>query len=76
MLVCSAAAAPFMRRAEQCAVLWFAELNERRLYRDLEFSSMHQYAYESLKFSKSKFYQFMNMAKLLEQLPAVEEREL
>ena len=32
--------------AQQCAVLWFAEVKRRRLYRELGFSSIYQYAME------------------------------
>ena len=37
-----------MQRAERAAVLCFAEINERRLYRELGYSSIHMYAAEAL----------------------------
>ena len=30
--------------AQQCAVLWFAEVKRRQLYRELGFSSIYQYS--------------------------------
>ena len=40
-----------MDRAQHCAVLWFAEIWQRKLYRQLGYSSMNQYAAEELGFS-------------------------
>ena len=41
-------------RAQHCAVLWFGEIMQRKLYRDLGFSSMRQYAIEALGFSSTR----------------------
>ena len=41
-----------MDRAQHCAVLWFAEIMKRRLYRELGYSSMYQYASEELGFPR------------------------
>ena len=62
-----------MEAAEHCAVLWFAEIMNRRLYRMLGFSNMAQYAEVELKFSKTRSGNFMHLARKLEQLPAVKK---
>jgi len=41
-----------MDRAQQCAVLWFGDIMQRRLYRELGYSSINQYARVELEFSK------------------------
>ncbi len=51
-------------QAQYCAVLWFAEIFQRGLYRDLGFSSMNQYAEEGLGFSHSRTRDFMQLAKV------------
>jgi 5-methylcytosine-specific restriction endonuclease McrA len=58
-------------RARKCAVLWFAEILDRRLYRDLGYSSMPQYARQALGFSETRTGDFMRLARKLEKLPAV-----
>lgn len=58
-----------MLSAEQAAVLWFADILERRLYRDLGFGTMILYAQNALGFSRSKAYEFLRMARELERLP-------
>ncbi len=58
-----------LRRAEQNAVLLFAELLKHRLYRDLGYATIHLYASEALGFSRRKTYQFIRLANSLEQLP-------
>ena len=60
-----------MENAQQCAVLWFAEVMRRRLYRDLNHSSINQYALVELKFSKTRCGDFVQLARKLELLPAV-----
>lgn len=40
--------------AQHCALLWFAEILERRLYRELGYSSMAGYATGELGFSRAK----------------------
>ena len=57
--------------ARRCAVLWFAEIMERRLYRELGFSSMPAYARQALGFSETRTGDFMRLARKLDQLPAV-----
>jgi hypothetical protein len=63
------AAVAELRRAEQNAVLWFAELMRRRLYRDCGYSSIHAYAEAVLSFGQAKTYQFIRLAEALDGLP-------
>ncbi len=63
------AAVAELRRAEQNAVLWFAELMRRRLYRDCGYSSIHAYAEAVLGFGQAKTYQFIRLAESLDGLP-------
>jgi 5-methylcytosine-specific restriction endonuclease McrA len=60
-------------QARQCAVLWFGEIMKRRLYRDLGYSSINQYARRALGFSKTRTGDYVQLAKKLERLPAVRE---
>ena len=61
-------------RAQHCAVLWFADICARGLYRELGFSSMNQYAAEALGFSRSRTRDFMQLAKKLDALPAIKDK--
>jgi 5-methylcytosine-specific restriction endonuclease McrA len=63
------AAVAELRRAERSAVLWFAELMRRRLYRDCGYSSIHAYAEAVLGFGQAKTYQFIRLAESLDGLP-------
>ncbi|MBM4119075.1 HNH endonuclease [bacterium] len=63
------AAVAELRRAEQNAVLWFAELMRRRLYRDCGYASIHAYADAVLGFGQAKTYQFIKLAESLSELP-------
>ena len=60
-----------LARVEKRAVLLFAEIYERRLFRELGYSSMRQYAREALGFSDGKFYQFQRLADSFKTLPKV-----
>jgi hypothetical protein len=60
-----------MDEARKCAVLWFGEIMSRRLYRDLGYSSINQYARQELGFSDSRTGDFMRLARRLDDLPAV-----
>jgi hypothetical protein len=62
-----------MEAAEHRAVLWFADIMNRRLYCMLGYSNMAQYAAAELKFSKTRSGDFMRLARKLEQLPAVKK---
>jgi len=50
-------------------VLWFSEVQRRKLYRDLGFGLLQHYAREALGFSQAKVYQFLRLANALEELP-------
>jgi 5-methylcytosine-specific restriction endonuclease McrA len=62
-----------MNQAHKCAVLWFAEIMRRRLYRELGYSSINQYAMKGLGFSKTRTGDFIRLGRQLDQLPAVRE---
>ncbi len=62
-----------MRRAEECAVLHFAEILRRKLYRELGHSSIHAYAEIELGFGPSKTYRFIRLAESLGKLPRLKE---
>ena len=62
-----------MESARQCAVLWFADIMERRLLEELGYSSILQYAREGLGFSKTRAGDFIRLARQLEHLPAVKQ---
>ena len=60
-------------RAEYCAVLWFAEIHRRRLFRQFGYSSMNQFATAELHFSRTRTGDFLRLAARLEELPAIRE---
>jgi hypothetical protein len=60
-----------LEHARHCSVLWFADVQRRRLYRDLGYSSINQYALEALGFSKSRTRDFVRLAARLDDLPRV-----
>lgn len=60
-----------MDRARHCAVLWFADVMNRNLYRDLGYSSIHLYAQQELGFSRTRTGDFLRMARRLDDLPHV-----
>ncbi len=58
-----------LRKAEHNAIILFAEIMHRQLYRELGFASIHLYADEALGFSRSKTYEFIRLADSLGKLP-------
>ena len=58
-----------LQRAEQNAVLCFAEIVRRKLYQELGYATIHLYASEALGFSQSRTYRFLRLAEDLERLP-------
>jgi HNH endonuclease/Domain of unknown function (DUF222) len=60
-------------RAQHCAVLWFADILQRGLFRELGYSSMQAYATEALGFSRAKAGDFLRLAGKLEELPQLKE---
>ncbi len=63
-----------MDRAHHGAVLWFGEILSRRLYRELGYSSIYQYASEELGFSATRTGDFKRLAEKLEALPRVKAK--
>jgi 5-methylcytosine-specific restriction endonuclease McrA len=55
------------------AAIWFTEVANRRLYRDLGHAGLEQYATEELDFSPNRFAQFRRLADDLARLPALRE---
>lgn len=62
-----------LKRAERAAVLLFAEIMRRGLYRDLGYANIQLYAAEALGFSRSKTSQFVRLAGQLEDLPRLRD---
>ena len=60
-------------RARECAVLWFAEVQRRGLYRSLGHASLQIYATWALDFSENRYWQFKRLADDLERLPVLRE---
>ncbi len=59
-----------MAAARRCAVLWFADVMRRELYRELGHASINQYARQALGFSRTRTGDFVRLARKLEELPA------
>lgn len=57
--------------AEHNVVVWFAEMRRRRLYCDLGYASMRQYARLALGFSTTRAADFDRLAARLDQLPRI-----
>jgi 5-methylcytosine-specific restriction endonuclease McrA len=60
--------------AHQYAVLWFEEILTRKLYRELGYSSINQYAKLELGFSKSHTGEFLALCKTFKKLPRVKQQ--
>ncbi len=50
-----------LEKAQQCAVLWFGEILERKLFQELGYSSINQYAKVELGFSSSRTGDFIQL---------------
>ncbi len=59
--------------AQECAVLWFAEVQRRALYRELGHASLELYATQALGFSLNRYWQFKRLADDLDRLPVLRE---
>ncbi len=59
-------------RARECAVLWFAEVQRRALYRALGHASLQLYATQALGFTDNRYWQFERLADDLDRLPALQ----
>jgi len=62
--------------ARQSALVWFHEILSRRLYQDLGYASMEQYATTGLGFSRNRTNQFLRLARDLDRLPPLKEAVL
>lgn len=62
-----------LQRIERNTVLWFADVLRRKLYRDLGYGSMHQYARVALGFGPAKTSQFIRLGEALHELPRLRE---
>ena len=60
-------------RARECAVLWFAEVQRRALFRALGYASLDLYATQALGFSLNRYWQFKRLADDLDRLPVLRE---
>jgi 5-methylcytosine-specific restriction endonuclease McrA len=60
-------------QAQECAVLWFAEVQRRGLFRELGYASLHLYATQALGFSDNRAWQFKRLADDLDRLPLLRE---
>lgn len=60
-------------RARECAVLWFAEVQRRALYREFGCASLEIYATEALGFTPNRYWQFKRLADDLDRLPVLKE---
>ncbi len=56
-------------QAHQCSLEWFGEILQRKLYLELGFSSINQYARQELGFGNSKIGDYIKLTKKLEKLP-------
>ncbi len=63
-----------MEKAKQCSVLWFDEINERRLFRELGYASINQYAEQELGFSSSRTGDYLQLCRSFKKLPQVKEK--
>jgi 5-methylcytosine-specific restriction endonuclease McrA len=59
--------------ARRCALLWFHDALARRLYHDLGYASMQQYAAVALGFSRNRTCQFLRLARDLDRLPPLKD---
>jgi len=60
-------------RAQECVVLWFAEVQRRGLYRELGHASLQLYATEALGFTDNRYWQLKRLADDLDRLPTLRE---
>lgn len=62
-----------MARARHCAVVWFADIVRRKLFRELGYSSIYQYAKIELGFSSTRTGDFLRLVKKLDGLPQLKQ---
>ncbi len=59
--------------AHQCSLDWFGEIFDRKLYRELGFSSINQYAKDALGFSRTKVGDYIKLTRKLKELPHLKD---
>jgi len=59
--------------AHQCSLDWFGEILNRKLFKELGYSSINQYACNELNFSHSKIGHYISLTRKLENLPKLKE---
>ena len=69
-----------IRKCEHSALLLFSEMMHQKLYQELGYSSMYNYATDALKMPRSTAFHYISLTQKLEELPetkkAVESGEL
>ncbi len=60
-------------QAHQCSLDWFGEILNRKLYLELGFGSINQYAKAELGFSQSKIGHYISLTRKLEKLPQLKK---
>jgi hypothetical protein len=60
-----------MEKAQDNALLWFGEIRDRELFKELGYVDIHQYAQQELGWSRTKTYDFLKITAKLEKLPEV-----
>jgi 5-methylcytosine-specific restriction endonuclease McrA len=60
-------------QAHQCSLDWFGEILNRKLYKELGFGSINQYARQELGFGNSKIGDYIKLTKKLEKLPNLKD---
>jgi len=63
-----------MEKAKQCSVLWFEEINARKLFLELGYASINQYAGQELGFSSSRTGDYLQLCHSFKKLPRVKEK--
>jgi 5-methylcytosine-specific restriction endonuclease McrA len=63
-----------MEKAKQNSVLWFEEIQSRKLYADLGYSSINQYAEQELGFSSSRTGDYLQLCRSFKKLPTVKAK--
>ena len=63
-----------MDNAKQCSVLWFEDIHQRKLYRELGYSSINQYAKQELGFSSSRTGDYLQLCRSFKKLPKVKDK--
>ncbi len=60
-------------QAHQCSLDWFGEILNRKLFLELGYASINQYAKAELNFSQSKIGHYISLTRKLEKLPRLKK---